>query len=134
MLLEDTPLRGFLAKNIEKRVAYHNAGLALDERRLVEDLFRQGTLRMIVTTTTLAAGVNLPADTVIIADYKRWDNSKRTNVAIGVGEYKNCAGRAGRYGKKKAGTSFLLTDVPGQTSILEGQYIHGDSPKLESAI
>lgn len=134
MLLEDTPLREFLDKNIEKRIAYHNAGLSLEERRLVEDLFRQGVLRIIVTTTTLAAGVNLPVDTVIVADHKRWDTSRRTNVAIGIGEYKNCAGRAGRYGKKQAGTCLLLGEVRGQANILETQYIHGDLPKLESAI
>jgi len=134
MTLEDSPLRSFLEKHIERRIAYHNAGLSPEERRLVEALFREGILQVIVTTTTLAAGVNLPADKVVIADFKRYDQLRRTRVAIDVAEYRNCAGRAGRYGKRAAGTSLLLAETAGQTQILESEYIYGNPPKLDSAI
>lgn len=134
MALEDSPLRSFLERNIERRVAYHNAGLSVEERRLVEALFREGVLQVVVATTTLAAGVNLPADRVVIADYRRWDPEQRTRVRIDVAEYKNCAGRAGRLGIRSVGTSLLIAELPGQTNILENEYIYGSPPKLESTI
>lgn len=134
MSLEDSPLRSFLERNIERRIAYHNAGLSVEERRLVEALFQEGVLQVIVATATLAAGVNLPADIVVVADHRRYDFGQRTMLAIDVAEYKNCAGRAGRLGKRTAGTSVLLTEVAGQTKILENAYIYGDLPRLESAI
>lgn len=134
MLLEDSPLRSFLNKYIEKRIAYHNAGLSVEERRLIEHLFNEGVVQIIVTTATLAAGVNMPADIVVIADFHRWDQDLRTTMPIDVAEYKNCAGRAGRYGKRTRGISLILADRPGQTNQLERNYIFGDLPELSSAI
>lgn len=134
LALEDSPFRSFLERNVERRVAYHNAGLSVDERRLVEALFREGVLQVIVTTSTLAVGVNLPADMVILADYRRYDTLRRTRVAIDVAEYKNCVGRAGRFGHRTFGIALVLAEESGQRHSLETNYIFGTASKLESAI
>jgi pre-mRNA-splicing helicase BRR2 len=47
-------------------IGIHHAGLCRDDRRLVEDLFSDRHLRVLISTATLAWGVNLPARTVII--------------------------------------------------------------------
>jgi ATP-dependent DNA helicase len=61
-----------LARNlvdvVEFGVAYHNAALGAGERKLVEALFRDQGAKVLVATTTLAAGINTPAQMVIVAD------------------------------------------------------------------
>jgi len=57
-------------------IAYHNAGMEPDDRRLVEQSFVEGKIRVICTTSTLAMGVNTPAFLVIIKGTKAWRGSK----------------------------------------------------------
>ena len=51
---------------IPSGVAFHHAGLELADRALVEDLFIRGSIFVIVATSTLAVGVNLPVHLVIL--------------------------------------------------------------------
>ena len=47
-------------------IGIHHAGLPKKDRKMVEDLFADGHLQVLISTATLAWGVNLPAHTVII--------------------------------------------------------------------
>lgn len=47
-------------------IAYYHAGLTPDDRNLIEQMFRSGRLPVLLSTSSLAMGVNLPAHTVII--------------------------------------------------------------------
>ncbi len=51
---------------VPKGIGIHNAGLLRKDRNIMEKLFLEGNLRVLVTTATLAWGVNLPAYAVII--------------------------------------------------------------------
>lgn len=93
-----------LAAMLPNGCAYHHAGLTADERDIVESSFKLGTIRIIVSTSTLSSGVNLPARRVIIRDplFRR----KMIEPLI----YKQMIGRAGRTGIDSIGESLLICD------------------------
>jgi pre-mRNA-splicing helicase BRR2 len=47
-------------------IGIHHAGLTKKDRKMVEDLFAGGYIQLLISTATLAWGVNLPAHTVMI--------------------------------------------------------------------
>jgi replicative superfamily II helicase len=97
-----------LRQTLEGGVAFHNADLDPEERRIIEEQFRaqNTTLRVIVATTTLAMGINTPASSVVIAGLDHPGAQRATPYS--VAEYKNLAGRAGRLGLAERGTSYLI--------------------------
>ncbi len=84
-----------LALCIRGGTAFHHAGLASKQRQIIEDNFRNGTIKIICSTPTLALGVNMPAFRTIIKDLKRY-GGRWGMKWIPTLEYHQMAGRAGR--------------------------------------
>ena len=99
----DFPYMIDMPERIEKGVAYHNADLEPELRKLISKGFADRTIKLVCATTTLSAGINLPARTVIVRDTKR-----RHMHLIPVSETLNMLGRAGRPGLDSEGTGFYL--------------------------
>ena len=93
---EETSLSRLLAEVVAKGSAFHHAGLEAEHRRIVEDYYRARAIKLLASTPTLAAGINLPARRVVIADMTRYDAEHGGNAEISVLEYRQMAGRAGR--------------------------------------
>jgi len=119
---ERTHISDLLAGLVECGTAFHHAGLAGSHRRLIEDLFRQRKIKVLTATPTLSFGVNLPARTVVIHDYRRWEPGYG-NYPIKVLEYKQMAGRAGRPKYDKIGESVLIAKVADEADYLMENYV-----------
>ena len=66
-----TPQCEELSKVLKKGVSFHHAGLVERQKKLIEDAFKKRELKVIVCTPTLAMGVDLPADIVVVNNTKR---------------------------------------------------------------
>ncbi|HJY79815.1 MAG TPA: DEAD/DEAH box helicase [Candidatus Binatia bacterium] len=135
--LEETALKAQLRAAFAGGVAFHHADLTPDERALVEMHYRNGGLRVIACTTTLAFGVNLPATTVFVEAVK-WDTDKRTGAALEVpiswAEYENISGRAGRLGfHDEFGRSILIATNQFQADLLWSGYVMGEQEQFTPA-
>ncbi|MBA4452979.1 MAG: DEAD/DEAH box helicase, partial [Nitrosopumilaceae archaeon] len=85
---EQTDLVKTLAILVKKGVAFNHAGLNQTCRQIIENEFRKGTIKLLSSTPTLAAGVNLPARRVVISNINRYNAKVGANRPISVLEYK----------------------------------------------
>jgi helicase len=119
---ERTRLSESLAELVKLGTAFHHAGLGSGHRRVIEDSFRQGRIKVMTATPTLAFGVNLPARTVVIHDYRRYE-AGYGYYPISVLEYKQMAGRAGRPKYDKTGEAILIAKTNDEADYLLESYI-----------
>lgn len=122
-----------LAKYVKSGTAFHHAGLHHRQRAGVEDAFRRNLIKIISATPTLAAGVNLPSQRVIIRDYKRYSPPYGMQP-IPVLEYKQQAGRAGRPGFDDYGEAVLIASSEGEKETLLEEYIQAEPERIRSKL
>jgi helicase len=122
-----------LAACIRSGTAFHHAGLTAPLRELVEDGFRAGKIKLISSTPTLAAGLNLPARRVIIRSYRRY-SSEDGMQPIPVLEYKQMAGRAGRPRLDPYGEAVLVAKSYEEFVFLFKNYIEADAEDIWSKL
>eukprot|EP01124_Arcella_intermedia_P005586 TRINITY_DN13308_c0_g2_i2.p1 TRINITY_DN13308_c0_g2~~TRINITY_DN13308_c0_g2_i2.p1 ORF type:complete len:1074 (-),score=263.52 TRINITY_DN13308_c0_g2_i2:3145-6366(-) len=87
----------------------HHAGMLRQDRNLVEKLFHQGFINVLVCTATLAWGVNLPAHTVMIKGTQIYDPKKGGFVDLGMLDVQQIFGRAGRPQFDDSGEAMIIT-------------------------
>lgn len=146
-----------LQKAIGKGVAFHHAGLLPKERRIVEENYKKRLLKVICCTTTLSAGINLPARTVILKDFKMYSTSGY-NIKNFKGFYESpdgfsffkpfssnevfqMLGRAGRPGLDTIGNGIILVKDMEERHWVEDHYFNSygsegkkDVPKYNDII
>lgn len=129
---EHTDLTTVLADLVKKGVAFHHAGLNQNCRDIIEDEFRKGLIKLLSSTPTLAAGVNLPARRVVISNINRYNAKIGANRPISVLEYKQLCGRAGRPQYDDFGESIIVGNA--NTDDLLDYYVNGEPESIVSKI
>ena len=129
---ENTEIVKTLATLVKKGVAFHHAGLNQNCREIIEKEFRNGTIKLLSSTPTLAAGVNLPARRVVISSINRYNAKVGRNMPISILEYKQLCGRAGRPQYDDYGESIIVGS--GNVEELTEHYINGESEPIISKI
>jgi len=97
----DSPYGKELQRFLRHGIGLHHAGLLPRYRRIVERLSQQGLLKVVSGTDTLGVGVNIPIRTVLFTRLCKYDGQK--DAILGVREFKQIAGRAGRKGFDERG-------------------------------
>lgn len=95
-----------ITKMLRKGVAFHHAALPVDLQVAIEQAVRTGRIRILVSTTTLADGVNLPVKTVIIGSTGAYGTGGFNDYISGA-QLVNAIGRAGRAGRETEGWIIL---------------------------
>ncbi len=94
---------------LKSRVASHHGGQLPYWKVLVEKVMSEGYLEAIFSTSTVAAGVNFPARTVVLVQSDRYNGQEFTDLT--ATELHQMAGRAGRRGKDNIGFAVVLPGV-----------------------
>lgn len=102
----------YLGKNFDPQeltsgVAAHHAGLLPGYKKLVEELFSKKLVKVVFATSTLSAGINMPAKTVVITSLERPSVEYGDYETISVNEFQQMSGRAGRRGIDRIGNVVL---------------------------
>lgn len=127
---ETTKICRKLSNVIQNGVAFHHAGLRPQQRKLIEDSFKKNLVKVICSTPTLAAGVNLPARRAIVRDAKRFESGIGA-AYIPTSEYKQCAGRAGRPGYDDFGEAVMIAKSFSEARLFLERYIEaGPEPVI----
>lgn len=129
---EHTEMVKTLASLLKKGVGFHHAGLNQNCRETIETEFRNGKIKLLASTPTLAAGVNLPARRVVISSIARYDVKSASNKPISVLEYKQLCGRAGRPQYDKFGEAIIVGNS--NTADLIEYYINGTPEPITSQL
>ena len=122
-----------LANAVRQGVAFHHAGETSKQRKLVEDAFRKGTIKVITATPTLAFGLNLPAQTVIIRDIKRFSSYKGMDY-LPVLEIHQMMGRSGRPKYDNEGQAIIIAKTKEDADYCWKRYINGEPEGITSKL
>jgi len=106
----------YLGTNVQKDMllrgwAVHHAGRLPQYKKLIEELFSKKLIKVVIATSTLGAGINMPARSVVMTNtaYKKY-NPKTEEIEytpLSANEFHQMAGRAGRRGIDKVGHVIL---------------------------
>ncbi|CAF0888053.1 unnamed protein product [Adineta ricciae] len=105
-----------LACSIPMGIAFHHAGLTIDEREIIENAYRANILRVIVCTSTLSSGVNLPARLVIIR------SPLQNGRCIDLSAYLQMVGRAGRKGYDDYGKTYAHPVIGKEVDLVQKMF------------
>ncbi|MEM3877368.1 MAG: helicase-related protein, partial [Candidatus Woesearchaeota archaeon] len=121
-----------LASCIKTGIAFHHSGLVQKQRELIEENFRNGTIKIICCTPTLAYGLDLPAFRVVVRDLKRF--GARGMELIPVLEVQQMFGRAGRPSYDSEGEALCIAENETQEEMIREKYFTAEPEPIYSKL
>lgn len=97
----------FVKQLVEKGIGIHHSGLIPILKEIIEILYTEGLLKVLLATETFALGINAPTKTVIFTHLKKFDGQNKRFLY--PDEYNQMAGRAGRRGLDLFGNVIILS-------------------------
>ncbi|MFH1506451.1 MAG: helicase-related protein [archaeon] len=123
-----------LALCLNRGIAFHHAGLASKQRELIEENFREGKVKIICCTPTLAYGLNLPSFRTIVRDLKRYGGPWGMHP-IPILEYHQMIGRSGRPDfNDEYGEAICIAGSKGEKEKIIEHYLEGDPEEIYSKL
>lgn len=92
-----------LTQLLKYGIGFHHGDLPQEIRREMEEAIQGNKINILICTSTLAEGVNLPIRTLVVHTIKRFDRKKNISLPIDRRSIKNMVGRVGRAGKETRG-------------------------------
>ena len=122
-----------LCKSLINGFAYHHGDVPQDIRETIERAYNNNVIRLIISNTTLAEGVNLPIKTIVLAGViDPSSTAAKTVKYLPNTRLKNIVGRVGRAGRERYGTVLAPTTYPnGMLTKLLKQALSEDDSSLE---
>lgn len=108
MALVETARDSNLKLTLSFGIGLHHAGLHETDRKLVEELFRHQRIQVLIATSTLAWGINMPAHLVVVKGTEFFDGKTKRYVDMPVTDVIQMMGRAGRPQFDQEATAVVL--------------------------
>ena len=115
-----------LSATIMAGVGFHHRGITTDEGDIICKAFDEGTIKVMVATCSLAAGINLPARRVIL------NGARMGRDLVTPALLQQMRGRAGRKGKDEIGESYLVCHKADLEAVAE--LLEADLPPTQSCL
>lgn len=89
-------------------ISVHHSGLLPEYKKFIEKMFEKKLIKVVFATSTLAAGINMPAKTTVLSELQKFNGFGRVDLT--PSEFQQMSGRAGRRGIDKLGNVILMPD------------------------
>ncbi|MFP5194519.1 DEAD/DEAH box helicase [Alcaligenes faecalis] len=90
------------SQSVRHGAVLHHGDIPQETREVLESLIREGDVRLVICTSTLAEGVNLPIRSLVLYSVQRRNMSGPPEAML-ARDIKNLVGRAGRAGANTKG-------------------------------
>ncbi len=112
---ESTGADSIIVRVLEKGFVIHDGDVPRALRIRLEELVREGILQVVVATTTLAQGVNLPVKTILI--HSLYNHIGDQWIPLSARNFWNLCGRAGRAMCETEGYVYVLAEPQEESDV-----------------
>lgn len=137
-LCSQTALSPAINELLQRGIAFHHADLSFEQRKAIEEGYRNDEIKILFATTTLSMGLNLPATTVLLEPFKFTAGHYGEHALpqhLSWPEYENMCGRAGRLRYvRNPGRAMILVNSEFEKEVIWSKFIEGRPSGLEGQL